>query len=73
MASRRDVRLLWGCAVTNPLADLGDAVVDAFRPILEPMLRYIDRALWAWETRRCECHWHEPYGRVVMAGCPEHD
>jgi hypothetical protein len=22
---------------------------------------------------RCGCHWRDPYGAVVMAGCPKHD
>lgn len=55
------------------LEDLREAVSGALRDIGETMLRLIERAVWAWKTRRCECHWQEPYGRVVMAGCPEHD
>ena len=37
------------------------------------MTRLLSRMLWALRTFRCDCHWHEPYGRVVMAGCPRHD
>jgi hypothetical protein len=36
-------------------------------------MRLLSRLAWTWKTRRCECHWHEPYGAVVMASCPEHD
>lgn len=35
--------------------------------------RWRSRLAWWWQTRDCECHWHEPFGRVVMAGCPIHD
>lgn len=31
------------------------------------------RLIWWWQTRHCDCHWQEPYGCVVMAGCPDHD
>lgn len=35
--------------------------------------RRLRRLRWWWVTRNCDCHWQEPYGPVVMVGCPLHD
>ena len=41
--------------------------------LIRKIKRHRERLIWAWETAGCECHWHEPYGPVIMAGCPYHD
>src|SRR5581483_7015432 len=32
------------------------------------LMNWLDFRFW-----NCECHYHPPYGKVIMAGCPKHD
>jgi hypothetical protein len=61
----RAQRLVYVRGVLPPLLPEGGRLSAAFRTLR--------RLRWWWITRGCECHWHEPFGEVVMAGCPRHD
>jgi len=32
------------------------------------LMQKLDFRYW-----KCECHYQEPFGKVVMGGCPKHD